>query len=308
VTVGELLDNLEADYRLREIKSLRHSLGHIKPVREHFGLMRALSVTTDKIRTYIAARQKLGRKNAKVNRETEVLGRAFRLAAEDGKLSYTPKVPRLPEINTREGFFERTEFEAVVAKLADPLDDLARFAYLTGWRRSEVTGLRWETVDRADRELRIYDSKNGDGRVIPLAGSLWELIEKRWAAREFANKQGDSALSPWVFHRMGKPIGNFAREWRSACKEAKLPGKLFHDLRRTAVRDTIRSGTPQAVAMTISGHRIVSVFQRYNITSAEDKIEALRRRESYLEKRDKKGEVIAIRKGDADKDTDKPEE
>jgi integrase len=243
--------------------------------------------------------------SSKINREGEVLGRAYRLAAEDGKLSYTPKVPRLAENNTREGFFERTEFEAVVAKLADPLDDLARFAYITGWRRSEVTELRWETVDRSARELRIYDSKNGDGRVIPLAGFLWDLIEKRWAARQFTNGEGGSALSPWVFHRMGKPIGNFAREWRSACKEAKLPGKLFHDLRRTAVRDMIRSGTPQTVAMAISGHKTVAVFQRYNITSSEDKVEALRRRESYLEKREEKPNVLEMRPGNTDIKTDK---
>ena len=70
----------------------------------------------------------------------------------------------------------------------------------------------------------------------------------------------------------------------------------------------IRSGTPQTLAMTISGHRTVAVFQRYNITSSEDKVEALRRRESYLEKREEKPKVGAIRPGNADDDTDRPEE
>src|SRR5690242_16933178 len=51
ITVGELLDNLEADYRQREIKSLRQTLGHIKPLRAYFGSMRALRVTPDRIRT-----------------------------------------------------------------------------------------------------------------------------------------------------------------------------------------------------------------------------------------------------------------
>ena len=60
--------------------------------------------------------------------------------------------------------------------------------------------------------------------------------------------------------------------------------------------------------MAISGHKTVAVFQRYNITSSEDKIEALRRRKSYLEKREEKPNVVAIRTGDADNDTDKLEE
>lgn len=68
----------------------------------------------------------------------------------------------------------------------------------------------------------------------------------------------------------------------------------------------IRSGTPQTVAMAISGHKTVAVFQRYNITSSEDKVEALRRRESYLEKRGEKPNVVAMRPSNADDDTDRP--
>jgi hypothetical protein len=46
-----------------------------------------------------------------------------------------------------------------------------------------------------------------------------------------------------------------------------VPEKLFYDLRRSGVRDMIRSGTRQSVAMSISGHRTASMFARYNITS-----------------------------------------
>lgn len=294
ITVAELLDSLVADYRQREIKSLRQTVGedgrggHLKPIRAYFGPFRALAVTLDRIRRYIADRQKQGLSNAKINRETEILGRAFKLALEEGRLSHCPKIPALAERNARKGFFERTEFEAVVSRLPEHLASVARFAYLTGWRRGEIGALRWENVDRSAREIRIDTSKNGEGRALPLDEELAALIERRWAAREWQDFRGESHLSPFVFHRKGIPRVNFNRPWRRACIAAGYPDKLFHDLRRTAVRDMIRGGVSQHVAMAVSGHKTPSMFQRYNITSAEDKLEALRRRRSYVEEREER--------------------
>jgi integrase len=78
--------------------------------------------------------------------------------------------------------------------------------------------------------LRPEGSKTGEGRVLALSGELWDIIERRGQER---------GLIPWVFHRKGLPIGDIRKAWKTACRKAGAPGKLFHDLRRTAVRDMV---------------------------------------------------------------------
>ena len=108
---------------------------------------------------------------------------------------------------------------------------------------------------------------------------------------------GAVMLCDLIFHRQGNPIREFRKAWRTACRIAVIPGRLFHDLRRSAVRDLVRSGVSQNVAMSISGHRSPSMFERYNITDDRDQRQALQQVQQYRKSRRsemKHERVIAI--------------
>jgi integrase len=77
------------------------------------------------------------------------------------------------------------------------------------------------------------------------------------------------------------PIKDFRMSWNLACQSAGVPGLLFHDLRRTAVRNLRRAGVAESVIMKITGHRTRGVFDRYNITD-QSTLEAGKMAEEFL--------------------------
>jgi integrase len=224
------------------------------------------------VRAYIIARQEGGASAGEINRELTALKRMFTLSVQAGKLLYRPHIPMLKERNVRTGFFELEAFLAVCAKLPAPLQPVVTFAYLTGWRiADEVLPLEWRRVDLQAGEVRLDrgTTKNDEGRVFPITDDLREvLIEQRQERERLQREKG--VLCPYVFHREGKPIKRFEKAWKAACVAAGCPGRIPHDLRRTAARNMVRAGVPERVAMELTGHKTRSVFERYNIVSMGD--------------------------------------
>jgi integrase len=100
-------------------------------------------------------------------------------------------------------------------------------------------------------------------------------------------------IIPYVFHRRGRPILSFYDAWRDACTRAQCPGMLFHDLRRTAVRNLERAGVPRSVAMELTGHKTESVYRRYAIVTESDLAAGVERLAALEEHRARRRAVVA---------------
>ena len=182
--------------------------------------------------------------------------------------------------NARQGFFTEQELAAVIEHLPADLKDFTRFCAATGMRKGEASGLTWAMVE--DNELHIPGEicKNRQARVLPLAGELAEIIKRRQTARRI-EENGTVRMAEFVFHRGGARIGDFKKSWATATRKAGVPGRLFHDLRRFAVRAMVKAGINPQIAKRWSGHVSDSMFQRYSILTTDDLRSAFTQTEQY---------------------------
>ena len=251
-------------------------------LRTFFGCDYALEIA-DRVPAYVRTRRCDHNKsgsliaNGTVNRELSALRRMFTLAWQRGMVTSRPYIPMMREENVREGFFDPAEFDVLAAGLPPDVADFARFAFLTGWRFGEIQSLEWRDVSLESGTIRLRRprSKNRSGRVLALEGGLLDLVRHRANLRRLE--------CPYVFHRQGRQIRSIRNAWQKACEQAGMTGRLFHDLRRSAVRNMVRAGVPLNVAKAISGHKTDSVFRRYDIVNEKDIASALATTQQYVD-------------------------
>jgi integrase len=276
LTVGDLYVALERDYVIQRKKSVRNVRSvwkhHLQPA---FGAIAAAELDTDRISLYVAGRQMKNAENATINRELAALKRMYKLAKQASKLRDAPYIPHLKERNVRKGFVKDAQYQALARETGRVglwLRTMFELGYTYGWRKGELLTMCVRQVDLAERTLRLEagETKNDEARLVEMTGTVYELVGEC-----VRGKDPDDL----VFTR-GKPparIVDMRDAWERATTAAGCPELLFHDLRRSGVRNMRRQGISEKVAMTISGHKTRSVFERYNIVDRADAHEAVRK-------------------------------
>lgn len=293
ITVGALLDLVLSDYKDGGQKTLADAKGKIENgLRPYFGDKIAATVDSDEIERWVKWRRSATvRKKviqlSSINRELSLLRRAYQLGYERNPqlVDRIPPIKKFTENNTRKGFITPEQYHALLAALPEHLRGITCVAYHVANRKGELFRLKWSDVelDGDPPVLTLWpgETKNNDGRTLPiLQGEMMDTLrelkkqhDENWpkAKHVFLNAEG----KPLAHHMMRKA-------WTDACTSAGVPGLLFHDLRRSAVRNLRRAGVTQKVAREFSGHKTDAVFDRYNITDFQDLRDAATRLGKYL--------------------------
>ena len=308
IMVSELAQDYLEDAKVNGRKDLYHTnlrwQVHLEPF---FGNLQARHVTTLLLNRYIQRRLEQAAAKATINRELAMLKRMFRLADESdpAKVRRVPKFPHFSEsANIRKGFLEADQYQRLLAECSAVglwMRAIFEVAHTFGWRHSEVANLRVKQIDLVNHIIRLNpgETKNNEGRVVVMTAGVLEVLRQCVAGKrptDYVFTREDSSrvrtfskvwwrvcvnadLGHMVCRACNKTLIGFICKCACGSRNLKYVGLLFHDLRRTGVRNMIRRGIPEVVAMKISGHKTRSVFDRYNIVSEADLKEAARKME-----------------------------
>jgi integrase len=171
----------------------------------------------------------------------------------------------LKENPPRQGFVTEAEYKRLMNSSEEHwLRIFLALAFTFGFRHSELLEMRVRQVNLLERtvDLRSLTTKNEEPRIIKMTDEVFMLLSRCIA--------GKKPLDPVFTRPNGNPVRDFRQTWINLTLRAGLLGLMIHDFRRSAVRNMIRCGVPQVVAMRISGHKTAAVFNRYNIVDEAD--------------------------------------
>jgi integrase len=275
ISIGLLYTGMKRDYWENGRKSMPDlRMRWHRHLEKVFASMPANTLCTQQVTSYVTQRLAESPRPAPatINRELAILKRMYKLGVKNGalKLSDVPYFPMLRERNVRKGFLKDEQYLDLAretGKIGLWLRVLFECGVSYGWRVSELRGLRVSQVDMTERTISLDpgSTKNEDGRTVLMTRKVYGLIGPL-----LAGKAPDDKVFTRGRGKTFRPVKSFRKNWARATAAAGCSGLLFHDLRRTGVRNLVRAGVTEKVAMTITGHKTRQVFERYNICSPED--------------------------------------
>jgi integrase len=245
-------------------------------LREAFGELLLKDVTPDKVNIYLE--EKLKRYSPSTCRyHLSLLKHAFNVAAKQWRI--LPDNPlrdvKLPVKvqNERKRYLTPQEMERLLAACSPHWKRLILTALHTGMRKNEIVSLKWEQIRLEERCLLLDETKNGEGRPVPLNGTMVALLNEVKTEQESAG-----IVSSFVFVNPynGKPYRRDSDAgWYTALKRAGLSDVHFHDLRHTVASYLRMQGVDLLTLPELLGHKDGRMTKRYAHASSTYRLAAI---------------------------------
>jgi integrase len=272
----DLRDALLADYEVRGHSSLvthkdgRKTISALHQLDLFFAGRPAAAITSDLVREFVRVRQDRGAATSTINRNLAMLRRMLALAKGEGKVPHVPHFTMLQEADPREGFLDGDEFRRLRFVMPLTLWPLVTYLYVTGCRVGAAKKIDWsQIVLDGDRvEVRLFGSqvKNRTPLFLPLPADLAQLLR---ATRKPSGPVFCATNLDMEFRKAAVAVG--LGHWRDPDDHNKgYDGIVIYDLRRSGVRNLLRAGVSEDIALRISGYKTRAVLSRYNIVDTTD--------------------------------------
>jgi len=256
-------------------KNVERLLGHV--------LLPDLS--EDRIRGYMALRQREKASGRTINAE---LGELSRAIGRTWSMLW-PKVRKLEErrdvgqaLSPEQ---ERRLLDAADQSRSPNVRTMIRVSLLTGLRAGELAGLIWNRVDFAARIVTVGHAKTeaGRGRQIPMNNDLYHVLcaHAKWFTDRFGATQPEFFVFPWgspLPSDPTRPSVELKTAWESIRKTAKVRCR-WHDLRHTVCTKMAEAGVPESTMLAIMGPMSRAMLERYShirMAAKREAVEALR--------------------------------
>ncbi|QBR84709.1 site-specific integrase [Legionella israelensis] len=268
-TLAEMIDRYIKEFIPKKPKNSKNTILHLNWWKQELGQYSLAEVTPaliaekrDKLSSGITSRNKL-RSPSTVVRYMAALSHAYTIAVKEwGWIDENPlsKVTKPREPNGRVRFLSDEERIKLLAECKNSENPYLYIAVVlalsTGGRKMEILGLRWKDVDLTRGVITLHETKNGERRVLPLAGHALQLM------KEHAKVRHVNCNFVFPSHNFQKPI-DLRTPFENALQRAEIVDFRWHDLRHSCASYLVMNGASLAEIAEILGHKTLQMVKRY---------------------------------------------
>jgi integrase len=199
------------------------------------------------------------RKKSTINGVMVLLTQLFDYAKKRDMIKYSPfsengtllfKIPR----KKKHRYLIEDEIERLLIACNGYLKDIIKVTLLSGMRRQEVLGLRWDETEDGFINLPGWRTKSGEDRGVPITDDLKDVLD------EIKSRNDSEYVFPG---KDGEPFKQVTRSYQTALEDAEIEDADFHTLRHTYATHFIRRGGSVPVLQEILGHEDINTTMIY---------------------------------------------